>query len=71
MLNGSEEVIGKVTSGAFSPSLGYAVAMAYLNADSGLNSGDQVLLDAGRKKLNGTIVELPFYSEGTAGIKLK
>ncbi len=70
VLNRSEEVIGKVTSGAFSPSLGYAVAMAYLNAGSGLNVGDQVLLDAGRTKLDGTIVELPFYSEGTAGIKL-
>lgn len=66
VFNGSDEVVGKVTSGAFSPSLGYAVAMAYLNADSGLTTGDQVLLDAGRTKLNGTIVELPFYSEGTA-----
>jgi len=66
VLNTDEATIGKVSSGAFSPSLGYAVAMAYINADAGLDAGDEILLDAGRSKLSATIVKLPFYSEGTA-----
>lgn len=63
VLNESEEVIGKVTSGAFSPSLGYAIAMAYVPVDF---NEDKVLLNAGRKNLDGAITSLPFYAEGTA-----
>jgi glycine cleavage system T protein (aminomethyltransferase) len=64
VLNQSEEIIGQVTSGAFSPSLGYAIAMAYIKDD--LAPGDKVLLDAGRKNLEGIITGLPFYKDGTA-----
>ncbi len=63
VLNQAEEVIGKVSSGAFSPSLGCAIAMAYVPTDF---SDEKVLLDAGRKHLEGEITSLPFYTEGTA-----
>ncbi len=63
VMNRAEEIIGKVSSGAFSPSLGCAVAMAYVPTDF---SDEKVLLDAGRKHLEGEITSLPFYTEGTA-----
>jgi aminomethyltransferase len=61
---------GKVTSGAFSPSLGKAVAMAYVNAGASSAPGTKVQLAAGRALLDGVIVELPFYKEGTARKKI-
>lgn len=65
--------IGKVTSGAFSPSLEYAVAMAYLSIRDGeeYKCGDIVMLEAGRALIPGRICTIPFYSDGTARIKLK
>jgi aminomethyltransferase len=67
-----DKVIGKVTSGAFAPSLGCAVAMAYLNTDEGAayQAGDTVMLEAGRAVIPGMICMPPFYGAGTARIKL-
>jgi len=62
------EEIGHVTSGSFAPSLGHAVALAYVRPDC---AGNQTFeLGAGKKKIVATKAELPFYKNGTARIKL-
>ncbi len=63
-------VIGKVTSGAFAPSLGVAVAMAYVNMEAGIDPGSKVILEAGRTQIPGTVCELPFYKNGSVRKKL-
>lgn len=58
-------IVGEVTSGSLAPSLGYAVAMAYVNRD--LASPGQLLqIQVKGSNLNATVVELPFYRQGTA-----
>ncbi len=59
--------IGVVTSGAFGPSLGCAVALGYVQRNAALVPGAQVRLgpdpDAA---LPATLAALPFYTKGTA-----
>jgi aminomethyltransferase len=66
-LDGRE--VGEITSGSLAPSLGVAVAMAYL--DAGLcRPGQAVQVPVqGGKSLAATVVELPFYRKGTARLK--
>ena len=59
-VEGSDEEIGIVTSGALSPTLGYPIAMAYLNADFA-KVGGTVIVDIRGTKLPFIVVELPFY----------
>ena len=59
-VEGSESVIGVVTSGALSPSLGFPVAMAYLNADFALVD-TPISVDIRGAKTPFTVVKLPFY----------
>lgn len=62
--SGDKEV-GEVTSGAIAPSLGYAVAMAYV--DSALTvEGTKLDIDVHGKRLPATVVKMPFYTRGTA-----
>jgi len=56
--------IGVVTSGSFAPSLGYAVALGYIDPDFA-EPGTRVEAEAGRI-IAGQVVELPFFREGTA-----
>jgi aminomethyltransferase len=57
--------VGFVTSGSVAPSLGVAVAMAYVDAE--VSAPEQVLdIEVRGKKLPATVVELPFYRNGTA-----
>jgi aminomethyltransferase len=57
--------IGEVTSGSLAPSLGAAVAMAFV--DSTFSEIGQVLdVDIRRKKFSAEVVALPFYQKGTA-----
>lgn len=58
------EQIGEVTSGSLSPSLGVAIAFAYVRADL-TAVGTQLQIEAGRKELEAEVVELPFYKEGS------
>lgn len=61
--------VGEVTSGALAPSLGVAVAMAYV--ESALTrAGTMLEINARGKSLPATIVELPFYKDGTARAKI-
>lgn len=70
IMDTEENPIGIVTSGAFSPSTGTAVAMGYVENIFNLSDGDSVLLDAGRAKLEGKICSLPFYHGGSVRKKL-
>ena len=60
-----EQAIGKVTSGALSPTLGYPIAMAYVSAeaqDNGVTEGATVEVDIRGKRHPYTVVKLPFYT---------
>lgn len=60
-LPGGESPIGKVTSGALSPTLGYPIAMAYLKGDLGLEVGSKLEADVRGTRVSYEVVELPFY----------
>ncbi len=55
--------IGFVTSGSFAPSLGYAVALGYVDSDFAA-AGTRVVVD-GRRALKGKMAKPPFYPSGT------
>jgi aminomethyltransferase len=55
---------GTVTSGSFSPSLGYAIAFGYVGLPASA-LGNQVRIRTDRQELAGTIVETPFYKKAT------
>ncbi|MFT5131119.1 MAG: aminomethyltransferase [Rhodothermales bacterium] len=61
--------VGVVSSGSFSPTLGHAIALAYLQPDCS-ELGREVAGDVGREPIPGRIVALPFYTEGTARISV-
>ena len=52
--------IGVITSGAYSPSLGRAVAMAYLDEERQPKIGTPLEIDAGRATIPGVITATPF-----------
>ena len=56
---------GVVTSGSFAPSVGHAVALAYVVPDAA-RIGSSVQVDNGRRMLAATVSALPFYRHGTA-----
>ncbi len=70
ILDDSGEQIGSVTSGSISPSLGTAIALGYV-AINQAQAGTKVKLQTARKALEGTISELPIYTEGTARKKME
>lgn len=53
--------IGEITSGALAPTLGYPIAMAYVDPEF-TAEGTEVDIDVRGKKLPATVVPLPFYS---------
>ena len=57
--------IGEVTSGSLSPSLGKAVALALVTPDVA-ESGTVLEVEIRGKRFPATVVDLPFYKEGTA-----
>ena len=60
--------VGIVTSASFAPSLGYAVALAYIAAEHA--DAEQFTITASKTELPATRVALPFYTKGTARMKL-
>ncbi|HUI91952.1 MAG TPA: glycine cleavage system aminomethyltransferase GcvT [Chitinivibrionales bacterium] len=63
------DLVGTVTSGSFSPSLGCAVAIGYVKKELGA-VGTKLVISAGKTMLTGTVTEMPFYKQGTARGKL-
>lgn len=61
-------VAGEITSGSFAPSLGHAVALAYVEAS--LADQKDFLIQTSRVRLEAVRTSLPFYKEGTARKKL-
>jgi aminomethyltransferase len=53
-----DRVIGRTTSGSFSPTLGTGIALAYLDADIALDTG--VMIDVRGRRLAATVVRPPF-----------
>lgn len=63
------ETVGRVTSGSFAPSLGHAVALAFV--DKTHADRENFVLLAGKSALPARRASLPFYTQGTARIKLQ
>jgi aminomethyltransferase len=63
-LPGGEEPIGQVTSGALSPTLGYPVAMAFLDGRLDLKIGTKLEADVRGTRISYEVVKLPFYKRG-------
>lgn len=59
-IDGDSESVGSVTSGALSPTLGYPIAMGYLQSDI-TETGTQVSVDVRGTMVSFEVVKLPFY----------
>ena len=59
-----ERVVGEVTSGALSPTLGYPIAMAFV--DPGAAESTDLELDVRGSRVAASIVPLPFYKKESA-----
>ena len=64
----TDQVIGKVTSGSFAPSLGYSIAFAFV--DKMWADNENFTLKSGNALLPAKKTAIPFYRAGTARIKL-
>lgn len=53
-------VLGEITSGALSPTLGHPIAMAYIDPSSS-DAGTALFLDVRGTKIPATVTALPFY----------
>jgi aminomethyltransferase len=56
-----EKLLGKVTSGTFSPTLSYPIALAYVNTKREYKTGDKLEILIRGKYHDAEIVTLPFY----------
>lgn len=59
----SDAEVGVVTSGALSPTLGYPIAMAYVDRAVS-EPGTQLFLDVRGSRVPASVVPLPFYKRG-------
>ncbi len=60
--------VGRVTSGSFAPSLGHAIALAYVAAEAA--EAETFFIQTAKAQLFAQRVDLPFYRQGTARMKL-
>jgi len=65
VLDSAGQVVGEVTSGALSPTLGYPIAMAYIEAEH-REPGTQLAVDVRGASLPVEVHALPFYSRKKA-----
>lgn len=61
----ADEVVGSITSGSMAPSLGAAVALAYVRSDLA-EPGQTLEAETRGRRLSARVTELPFYKDGTA-----
>ncbi len=67
LCDAAKKPCGIVTSGAFSPSLGFAIAMAFVEGSEAPAVGTPFLVgDPASAQLPATVVEMPFYKNATA-----
>lgn len=59
-----DDVVGEVTSGALSPTLGHPIAMAFV-APSAAEPGTELTLDVRGTRIPATVTALPFYRRTT------
>ena len=52
--------VGHTTSGTFSPTLGHSIALALLDSASGVDDGDEVLVDVRGRRLRARVTKPPF-----------
>jgi aminomethyltransferase len=62
-----ERMVGKVTSGGISPSLGIPIALGLVEPSSAA-VGEPIEVQGRRGRLEATIVDRPFYKHGTARV---
>jgi aminomethyltransferase len=55
-----DRVVGEVTSGCLSPTLGYPIAMAYVDVADSL-PGSTLQIDLGKAAVEAEVVAMPFY----------
>jgi aminomethyltransferase len=55
-----DRVVGTVTSGCPSPTLGYPIAMGYLDKEL-LADGTAIEIDTGKDRIAGVVTKMPFY----------
>ncbi|MED5445625.1 MAG: glycine cleavage T C-terminal barrel domain-containing protein, partial [Actinomycetota bacterium] len=55
----NDEVIGHVTSGNFSPTLGKGIAMGFIDPD--IEQGSAVLIRGTKSESEAEVTKLPFY----------
>ena len=70
VFNTNEEQVGIVTSGSFSPILKTSIAMAMLDAGASTELGTDYLLGKAPKYMTAKVVDMPFYKDFTARVKL-
>jgi len=61
--------VGTITSGTFAPSLGCAVAMAYLDASADVPADAEFEVELHRAVVKAKLAPLPFWTHGTANPK--
>jgi len=64
VLSETGAIIGTVTSGSFAPSLGYSIALGYVDSEFSA-AGTRIEVEA-RRLMKAEVVKPPFYKEGTA-----
>lgn len=63
--------IGYVSSGSYSPSLGKAIALGFIDSDFLIDNSYQLEIFFKKNIFKGCFSDLPFYKDGTAKKKLK
>ena len=56
--NGAGAVVGEITSGTFSPTLKEGIALALI--ESGIEVGEQLMIDVRGRSLGAVVVKPPF-----------
>lgn len=68
VLDADGNVVGVVTSGSFSPTLGHCIALAWIKADAA--DADAYTVKTARVELEAKRGETPFFKDGTARMKV-
>ena len=63
VVNQSGKVVGKITSGTMSPTLGYGIGMAYINSEFS-NKGNKLSVRIRNKDIEAEVVMFPFLNKG-------